>query len=189
MNKQDVLCRFSLRQLEDTTLKISHITLKKSAVLIPLVMRRGVVHIILTKRSDHLRHHPGQISFPGGKFDHTDDSLKMTALRETHEELGIDNTDIDLFGELPHHDTITGFTIKPYLGFVNEHTKIVANENEVSEIIEIPLSQFINNQHHFTLAIERPRVNVNVYFKPANGYAIWGATAAIIEQFGRALRD
>jgi len=189
MNKQEVLCRFNLRQLEDTSLKISHIPLKSSAVLIPLIERNNIVHVILTKRSPHLRHHPGQISFPGGKFDSSDKSLRMTALRETQEELGIKTTDIDVFGELPHHDTITGFSIKPYIGFVDKNIKMIANENEVSEIIEIPLSDFINNTSHFSMKIARPKIDVNVYFKPANGYAIWGATAAIIEQFRLALRD
>jgi len=189
MNKEEVLCRFNLRQLEDTTLKISHIPLRSSAVLIPLIERNNIVHVILTKRSPHLRHHPNQISFPGGKFDTTDESLRMTALRETYEELGIATSDIYLFGELPHHDTITGFSIKPYIGFIKNDAKMFANENEVSEIIELPLSRFINNEQHFSMIIQRPPIKVNVYFKPVNGVPIWGATAAILEQFSLTLRD
>lgn len=182
MKKQDVLSRFTMRALAPTQLEITHIKLKKSAVLIPLVERNNQIFIILTKRAAHLRHHPGQISFPGGKVDAVDKNLQATALRETHEELGIDASNVNVFGELPYHDTITGFRIKPYIGFVKEDAIMTANIGEVSEIIEIPLVNFLHNEHHFMIPILRPKKSVNVYFKPTSGHAIWGATAAIIEQ-------
>lgn len=189
MNKQQLITRFALRSLSATQLEISHVKLKQSAVLLPLIERNDEVFLLLTKRSAHLRHHPGQISFPGGKHDKEDRDLKMTALRETNEELGIAINHVDIFGELPYHDTITGFRIKPYLGFVHHEFNINANDGEVSEVIEVPIQAFIANPTHFVLPIVRPNVSVNVYFKPTQGHAIWGATAAIIEQVRLLLED
>lgn len=189
MNKQQLITRFSLRTLTDTQLEIKHLPLKQSAVLLAFIERNNELCLLLTKRSQHLRHHPGQISFPGGKHDIEDDSLKTTAIRETQEELGINVDDIDLFGELPFHDTITGFRIKPYLGFVDHRVDIVANDGEVSEVIEVPITSFLKNPSHFVLPIVRPNLTVNVYFKPSHGHAIWGATAAIIEQVRLLLED
>ena len=189
MNRQQLITRFSLRTLTETQLKITHMPLKQSAVLLAFIEREHGLNLLLTKRSIHLRHHPGQISFPGGKHDLDDESLKATAIRETNEELGIDINDIDLFGELPFHDTITGFRIKPYLGFVDHRTNISANVGEVSDVIEVPVASFLQNPAHFVLPIVRPNLTVNVYFKPSEGHAIWGATAAIIEQVRLILED
>lgn len=182
MKKQEVLNRFTMRTLAPTQLEIKHLSLKQSAVLVPLIERNNQIFVILTKRAAHLRHHPGQISFPGGKADSIDRDLEATALRETHEELGIDANQVNIFGELPFHDTITGFRIKPYIGFVQDNVVMNANAGEVSEVIEIPLVDFIKNRHHFMIPVIRPQISVNVYFKPTAGHAIWGATAAILEQ-------
>ncbi|WP_435273720.1 CoA pyrophosphatase [Psychrobium sp. nBUS_13] len=189
MNRQELIMRFSLRTLTDTQLKITHMPLKESAVLLAFIERNNELCLLLTKRSQHLRHHPGQISFPGGKHDVEDENLKTTAIRETQEELGIEFDDIDLFGELPFHDTITGFRIKPYLGFVDQRANITANVGEVSDVIEVPIKTFLFNPTHFMLPIIRPNLTVNVYFKPSQGHAIWGATAAIIEQVRLLLED
>ncbi|MGB1297252.1 MAG: CoA pyrophosphatase [Psychrobium sp.] len=189
MNRQQLITRFTLRALSHTQLSVNHLRLKESAVLMPLIERDNEMVLLLTKRSPHLRHHPGQISFPGGKFDEDDSDLKYTAMRETYEELGIGDSDIELFGELPHHDTITGFRIKPYIGFVKSSVDFTVNDGEVSEIIEVPVREFLSNPQHFILPIARPQIKVDVYFKPCQGHAIWGATAAIIEQFRLLLED
>lgn len=205
LDKNALYCRFNLRQLKDITAHFSnHLTkqsiktsittshktpITKSAVLIPLIIRNGVIHVILTKRSAHLRHHPNQLSFPGGKFDADDKSLRHTALRETHEELAIEHKNINVIGELPLHYTMTGFSIKPYVAFVDSHIKITANTNEVSEIIEVPMIELINNNNHFSMPIKYASIDINVYFKPINGHVVWGATAAMLEQFTLSLTD
>lgn len=189
MNRQQLITRFNLRVLSHTQLSVKHLRLKRSAVLLPLIERDNEMVLVLTKRSPHLRHHPGQISFPGGKFDQEDGDLRYTAKRETFEELGIGASDIELFGELPYHDTITGFRIKPYIAFVKNDVDFTVNDGEVSEIIEVPVKEFLSNPRHFILPIVRPQIKVDVYFKPCQGHAIWGATAAIIEQFRLLLED
>lgn len=192
-DKNALLCRFNLRQLENIAIDFTHHLfqkpMKESAVLIPLVIRNDVIHVILTKRCAHLRHHPNQISFPGGKFDTSDKSLRHTALRETNEELAIESKYINVIGELPLHYTMTGFSIKPYIAFIDSHVEMKANVDEVSEIIEVPIVEFINNKTHFSLPIKRESVTMNVYFKPVNGHVIWGATAAMLEQFRLHLLD
>ncbi len=189
MNINTMHTRFNLRSLKNIELNIANKTLKKSAVLVPLIIRNDNLHIILTKRCDHLRHHPGQISFPGGKFDKEDLTLLHTALRETQEELNIDLKYINVIGDFPVHHTASGFSIKPFIAVVNESTNMIANSDEVSEIIELPLAQFINNEHHFYMPISRQNIKMDVYFKPTNDYLIWGATASIIEQLRLLLTD
>ena len=197
INKTALLSKFYLRQLENVELTTSNdlvksITkkaMKQSAVLIPLIIRNDVIHIILTKRCAHLRHHPNQISFPGGKLDTSDNSLRHTALRETYEELAIESKYINVIGELPLHHTMTGFSIKPFIAFVDNKITMKANSNEVSEIIEVPIIDLMNNKDHFSLSIKRSSINMNVYFKPVNGHVIWGATAAMLEQFTLSLLD
>ena len=88
----------------------------EAAVLIPIVERNDGLKVILTKRSNNLKQHPGQISFPGGKSEKTDKSLVATALRETKEEIGINDKNVEILGQLSQHVTITGFKITPFIG-------------------------------------------------------------------------
>ena len=92
--------------------------LKPAAVLIPIIVRGKEVSVLLTRRSRQLRHHPGQICFPGGRRDEEDESLAATALRETHEELGIPAHCIRLLGQLPEHITVSHYRVVPYLGLL-----------------------------------------------------------------------
>jgi len=200
-DKNALHCRFNLRQIKDITTHLSNHLINqtnkqpirkpiiKSAVLIPLIIRDGVIHVILTKRSAHLRHHPNQLSFPGGKLDTSDESLRHTALRETHEELAIEYKNINVIGELPLQYTMTGFSIKPYIAFVDSDIKMKANDNEVSKIIEVPITDLMNNRNHFSMPIKYSSMNIDVYFKPIKGHLVWGATAAILEQLTLSLTD
>lgn len=183
MTKDQLITRFMLsnfEQVEHPPFQLARII--PSAVLILLVERDEQINIVLTKRSSHLRHHPNQISFPGGKVDKTDTSLKSTALRENFEELGIAHEQVEVFGQLPNLQTITGFDIKPFIGFIPPNTEYMPNPNEVSDVIELPLAHVLSSRHHFTLEIPRHDKSHTVYFKPTGGWPIWGATAAIIEQ-------
>lgn len=188
MTKDQLITRFQLSNF--SAMKHNFVSTRPvtaSAVLIPLVIRDGQIHIILTQRSSHLRHHPSQISFPGGKADEQDMSLRETALRENFEELGIVEQQVTVFGSLPNLQTITGFDIKPYIGFVDANATFSPNPDEVAQVIELPLSQVLTSQAHFTLKVPRKRATHLVYFKPTAGWPIWGATAAIIEQLRIAL--
>jgi len=183
VTKDQLITRFVLNRLEHIGNDFSSfMQLTPSAVLIPLVERDGQINIILTKRASHLRHHPSQISFPGGKVDQGDSSLKYTALRENFEELGIRHGQVSVFGNLPNLHTITGFDIKPFIGFIDPSAAFNPNANEVAQVIELPLQQLLHSHDHFTLHVPRNNNTHLVYFKPTGGWPIWGATAAIIEQ-------
>ena len=120
----------------------------EAAVLVPIVERNDGLKVILTKRSNNLKQHPGQISFPGGKSEKTDKSLVATALRETKEEIGINDKNVEILGQLSQHVTITGFKITPFIGRIRMGFSTEIQTSEVSEIFEVPLS-YLSNPRNF----------------------------------------
>ena len=120
---------------------------RHAAVLIPVIARGNGLHILLTKRSQHLRSHPGQVSFPGGKHDDEDDTLKDTAIRESEEEIGLDTSKLQPLGWLPSLHTISDFSMAPLVAFVDGTQQFVANEGEVDEIFEVPLDYLLKKKH------------------------------------------
>ena len=151
-----------------------------SAVLLPLVLRGSVWKLIMTKRSNKLKKHAGQISFPGGKYDSRDKNLFNTALRETSEEIGVNKNNINIFGSLQSHETITGFRIFPFLGIISPHDELIKNSDEVEEIFEVPLTFVLEKKkfsRHF-LNIKNP--NRKYLAIPYGSHYIWGATARIL---------
>ena len=117
-----------------------HSSLIPAAVLIPLIERRGGFTIMLTKRSQNLTDHPGQICFPGGRIDSTDDGPEFAALRETHEELGLSSKRVEVIGELDIYVTGTGFHITPFVGIVCPPISLNPAPSEVAEVLEVPLA-------------------------------------------------
>ena len=151
-----------------------------SAVLLPLVLRGSVWKLIMTKRSNKLKKHAGQISLPGGKYDSRDKNLFNTALRETSEEIGINTNNVNIFGSLQSHETITGFRIFPFLGIISPHDELIKNSDEVEEIFEVPLTFVLEKKkfsRHF-LNIKNP--NRKYLAIPYGSHYIWGATARIL---------
>ena len=118
--------------------------LRDAAVLIALVTRPNGVNVILTKRAAHLKIHPGQISFPGGKRDVNDLDIEATALREANEETGLQASNVQVLGQLPIHRTITGFKITPIIGWVQLWWDIQPNPGEVEEVFEVPLQHVLH---------------------------------------------
>ena len=154
-----------------------------AAVLIPLVLRGNVWKLVMTKRSRKLKKHGGQISFPGGKYDVTDENLLNTALRETREEIGVSLSNIEIFGSLQSHETITGFRIFPFLGIIPSHENFVKNSDEVDDIFEVPLNFILKKKkfsHHY---LEIKNTNRKYLAVPYGPYYIWGATARILYNF------
>ncbi len=159
--------------------------LRPSAVLVPIVEREEGLQLLLTQRTFHLRHHAGQISFPGGSMDDTDKDLIHTALRETHEEVGIPDKLINVLGKLPLQPTVSGFMIQPIVAQIQEHYEMRLCEAEVADAFEVPLDFVLNpdNQNHFYKEYNGQRYSV--YSIPYLERNIWGATANIIVQFSK----
>lgn len=111
----------------------------RAAVLIPLVMRDEAT-VLLTQRPSHMSSHAGQIAFPGGKIDPTDANAIAAALRETHEEVGIESRFIQVLGELPVYTTGSGFLVTPVLGLLEEGFALAPNPSEVADVFEVPLA-------------------------------------------------
>jgi 8-oxo-dGTP pyrophosphatase MutT (NUDIX family) len=154
--------------------------LRPAAVLVPVWLGPGGAALILTKRASHLQHHPGQIAFPGGKVDATDAGPQAAALREAHEEIGLDPSSVEVLGALPVHETVTGFAVTPFVGLVRGQFDPVPEAGEVEEVFTVPLSHVLTPAR---FAVERRRwmgVERRYYAVPYGPYYIWGATARIL---------
>ena len=154
--------------------------LREAAVLMALWPQGNGMQVILTKRASHLKHHPGQIAFPGGKVEAADASAQAAALREAEEEIGLSTTRVEVLGHLPPHETGTGFRIQPILGLVRAGFDPVCDLSEVEEVFTVPLSHLMEPARY--------RVEGRVwlgqfrryYTVPWGPYYIWGATARIL---------
>jgi len=158
------------------------ITLPPGRVLRPAAVLIAVWgdRLILTKRSSHLKHHPGQIALPGGKLDATDASLEAAALRESQEEVGLNPAQVTLLGRLPTHETVTGFSITPILGLVRDVFHPIPEAGEVDEVFTVPMSHVLTPANY---RIERRLWRGEwrrFYTVPYGPYYIWGATARIL---------
>lgn len=164
--------------------------LKRAAVLVPLVQRDGALHVLLTQRTEHLSHHAGQISFPGGRAEETDSSPIETALREAFEEISLDRKHVEIVGVLPEHVTGTGYRVTPIVGIATPPFELAADPNEVAEIFEVPLAFLMDGMNHQRLSYELPegKGRRRFYAMPYERYFIWGATAAMLRNLFHFLR-
>jgi len=154
--------------------------LRPAAVLVAVWLRPGGAELILTKRASHLKHHPGQIAFPGGKVDAQDAGPEAAALREAQEEVGLPPRAVEVLGHLPAHETVTGFSVVPILSVVRQGFDPVPEAGEVAEVFTVPLDHVLKPAN---FAIERRRWRGewrSYYALPYGAYYIWGATARIL---------
>lgn len=159
----------------------------EASVLIPILTFKKDLEILLTKRSNSLKNHPGQIAFPGGKKDQSDRSPIETALRETQEEVGLNPKNVEIIASLPSHKTATGFVIKPYLGLINQPFSETLRQGEVDEIFTVPY-EYILNEKNFSIHTRKWNGSQRSYYVvPYGPYYIWGATARILLNLSRAL--
>ncbi|MBN3848476.1 CoA pyrophosphatase [Paraburkholderia sp. Ac-20342] len=119
-----------------------------AAVLVPLVVREHGLTVLLTQRADHLNDHAGQVSFPGGRQEPFDADAIATALREAHEEVGLDSSRVEILGALPDYLTGTGFCVSPVIGLVHPPFTLQMDTLEVAEVFEVPLAFLMNPANH-----------------------------------------
>ena len=160
-----------------------------AAVLIPVCETSAGPEVVLTRRSAQLRHHAGQISFPGGRYEDSDADLIATALRETREETGIAEHSVEVLGTLPLYRTGTGYEVTPVVGLLQSAADWAGDASEVTEIFTVPLHFLMDDAHHFlhryVLTPEQVR---HFYSMPYGEYFIWGATAGMLRNLYHFLR-
>jgi 8-oxo-dGTP pyrophosphatase MutT (NUDIX family) len=161
-----------------------------AAVLVPIVMRERPM-VLLTERTAHLTTHQGQVAFPGGKCDATDIDAADTALREAHEEIGLERPLAEVIGQMPTYTTGTMFIITPVIALVQPDYRLTLHEYEVADAFEVPLDFLMNPAHHRRHAIElgglRREWFAMPYVDERKERFIWGATAAMLRNFYRFL--
>lgn len=170
----------------------------RASVLIPLVSRgdEQELMVLLTRRTDHLRDHPGQISFPGGRSEPTDANEISTALREAQEEIGLRSDFVEVLGSLPLYTTGTGFIVTPVVALVRQGFSLKIDAEEVAEVFEVPLSFLMNPVNHRWHSVEMGGLErrflsmhwqANAVSGVAQDYLVWGATAAMLRNLYRFL--
>ena len=161
--------------------------LTPAAVLVPLVDRADELTVLLTQRTEHLRDHAGQVSFPGGRVEPNDPSHEAAALREAEEEVGLPSDRVDLIGRLDRYVTRTGFEVVPVIGIVNPPFPIRPDPFEVAEVFEVPLRFLADPKNHQKHSRYYKGARRSFYAMPYNGYYIWGATAGMLVNLSQAL--
>lgn len=155
--------------------------LRAASVLVPLVARGPALSLVLTRRAALLKHHPGQVAFPGGKQEPGDPTPLAAALREAHEEIGLDPALVTVLGALDPHVTVTDFTVQPFVGLIAPDFHPVPDRAEVDEVFEVPLDFVLdpaNYQIHGRVWQGQLR---RYYVLPYGPHYIWGATARMLK--------
>src|SRR5215510_7232923 len=154
--------------------------IRPAAVLVPVVKRENGLTVLFTRRTAHLHDHAGQISFPGGRAEPADSSAAETAMRETHEEIGLAADRVEVLGEQPNYITVTGYRVTPVVALIEPPLDLKLDEFEVAEVFEAPLAFLldpVNHQQNYVRFDGRER---NYYAIPYRQYYIWGATAGML---------
>jgi 8-oxo-dGTP pyrophosphatase MutT (NUDIX family) len=150
-----------------------------AAVLVPLYVAHGRLHAVFTKRQDDLRRHPGEISFPGGRYDEGEPDLRATALREAEEEIGLPETAVDVVGALQPTSTLaTGYAVYPFVGLIEAGRTWTPSAAEVAEVLELPLDELLAGYARRRLTRRGVPIRTDTY--QVGDHLIWGATARIL---------
>ncbi len=179
--KHWTLTKLSSRLLQSEGVRHSSSALQSAAVLVLLVDSMNGLDVVLTRRAKHLKHHPGQISFPGGKAEPTDKDLIATALREAHEEIGLPIEDLQILGSFPGSETISQFQVAPIVAYSDFQQDWVTDPDEVQQVIHIPLDWLLDDSHW--------RVETGIFQKNLRNYhacwwqqhLIWGVTGQLLK--------
>ena len=157
--------------------------LRPAGVLVPLMQRKEGLTILLTQRAAHLKHHAAQASFPGGRMEEHDTDVKATALRETHEEVGIAPGQVDVIGFLQSMPTITGFAVTPVVGLVEPGVDLTIDRTEVEYAFELPLEFLLDEANDLLADREWQGRRFRLREFHYGGERVWGATAYMLLAF------
>jgi 8-oxo-dGTP pyrophosphatase MutT (NUDIX family) len=160
---------------------------RRASVLVPIVMRPDALTVLFTRRTEHLKTHSGQIAFPGGGAEPGDASPEATALRETHEEIGLDPARVELLGRLSDYHTRTDYRVTPVVGVVAPPFELRLDAREVDEAFEVPLAFLLDPANHQRRQREFQGRTVAFYAIPYRDHYIWGATAGMLVNLYRHL--
>lgn len=156
------------------------VRLRPAAVLVPIVEHASGPTVLLTRRSDNLGNHAGQVAFPGGKIE-AGETPKEAALREADEEVGLKSSFVEVAGFLDSYETGTGFRILPVVAFVRPGFTLEVHDGEVAEVFEVPLSFLMDPENHERHSATWRGKKREYYAMPYNGHYIWGATAGMLK--------
>jgi 8-oxo-dGTP pyrophosphatase MutT (NUDIX family) len=163
---------------------------RQAAVLVPLVLHEeDSPTVLLTRRTEHLHHHPGQISFPGGGMEADDATPEATALREAQEEIGLAPEGVELIGRLPDYLTGTGFHVTPIVGLLRPPLSLELDRFEVAEAFEVPLAHFLDPANHRRHTLRQGGETRHFHAMPYGDYFIWGATAGMLMTLYRLMTE
>jgi 8-oxo-dGTP pyrophosphatase MutT (NUDIX family) len=155
---------------------------REAAVLVPIVERDGEPHLLFIKRADHLGEHAGQMSFPGGGREPSDETLLATALREANEEVGMDADGVEVIGRLDDIGTVSSYSVRPFVARVPDQTW-VPDEREVAEVVVLPLVELTALSNYESERRDHPHYGeIRLHFFHVDGYTVWGATGRMLVQ-------
>ena len=161
--------------------------LRQAGVLVPVWLHEGQARLILTKRSSHLKHHPGQIAFPGGRIDPDDADAVAAALREAEEEVALPRHQVELLGTLDPYETGTGYAITPVVGLVPSGLAFTPQASEVADVFHVPFAHVMDPANHEVRSGEWQGRERRFYVIRHGNHEIWGATAGILVNLSRRL--
>jgi len=168
------LARHTPRSIDDAE--------RRAAVVAPVVDRGDGDALLFTKRADHLGQHPGQMSFPGGGHEPSDDDLEATARREANEEIGLRADEIDVLGRLDDIPTVSDYSVRPFVSRVPDR-EYVPDEREVAEIAVLPVEELTDLDNYESERRDHPYYgDIRLHFFRVGGYTVWGATGRMLVQ-------
>jgi len=190
MGSDELVERVEQALADYTPRKVENPRAAPAAVLVLIHPRGGEPHVIFTERTNHVEHHKGQMSFPGGACDDSDDCRETTALRETWEEIGVEREHVRVIGTLDDMVTISNFRVTPFVGVLEYEGAYPysINDHEVARVVEVPLT-FLLEERNMELEVRQHQGReVLVPAFSYNGHRIWGATARMLHQLIELLR-